>query len=180
MVFTPTGEIVDLQNFDSQHEGKALGLMKIGRTTGLTGDGEFDTTNFFVNRYGFKKDTCAGDLSHVPCILYCNVCKPPTDDNQVDLSGMIKSCCAICNETIESNITALWAYNCMAIRRPKKPFCEKGDSGSLVFDSQGRAWGMIFGIFTADGINVDFGLAAPFSVTLQALERISGKKLTLW
>ena len=182
--FTPTGDIVDLKNFDSQH-GKALGLMKIGRTTGLTCGGELETTKFFVKLNGNKKVTCAGNLSRVPYILYCTGCEPVTDENLVELSCMKKPFCAKCNKQIESNITALWASNCMAIRKPMESFCKKGDSGALVFDSQGRAWGMVFGMFIAEGINFNFGLAAPFGVTLQALERrlgrrISAKKLNLW
>ena len=176
--FTPTGEIVDLKNFHSQHED--LGLMKIGRTTGLTGGGELETTNFFVHRYGYKKNTCAGNLSHVPCILYCSGCEPVTDENLVELSCMMKPFCAKCNKQIESNITALWASNCMAIRKPMESFCKKGDSGALVFDSQGRAWGMVFGMFIAEGININFGLAAPLGVILQALEKRLERRLNLW
>ena len=175
--FAPNGDIVDLQEFNSQHD---LGFMKIGRTTGLTGAGELETTNFFLNRYGYKKNTCAGDLSHVPCRLYCSSCVPPTNENIVDASCIINPQCAKCKIEIESKMTALWAYNCMAIRKPKKPFCDEGDSGALVFDRQGRAWGMVFGMFQAEGINIDICLAAPLGVTLQALETISGKKLTLW
>ncbi len=176
-VFAPTGEIVDLQEFDHQDD---LGFMKIGRTTGLTDGGEFETTDFFVNCNGYKNNTCAGNLSSIPYILYCNSCEPLTNENQVHLRCIRRPRCGKCKNKIESEITALWAYNCMAIRKPKKPFCEEGDSGALVFDRQGRAWGMLFGVFSAEGINVDFGLAAPLGVTLQALERISGKKLELW
>ena len=175
--FAPTGCIVDLQEFDCHHE---LRLMKIGRTTGLTVDGEFETTNFFLNSTGYKKSTCAGNLNTIPYILYCNSCKPLTNENQVQMSCVRRPCCAKCKKEIKNKVTAFWAYNCMAIRKPKKPFCEKGDSGALVFDSQGRVWGMIFGVFSAEGINFDFGLATPFSVVLQALGKISGKKLSLW
>jgi hypothetical protein len=175
--FVPTGHIVDLQEFDSHHDVKFL---KIGRTTGLTVGGEFESTDFFVNLKGYRKNVCAGDLTNIPYILYCNSCEPLNENNQVDLS-CIESCCTKCKAKIGSNVcTAFWAKNCMAIRRPKKPFCEEGDSGALVFDSKGRVWGMIFGVFSAEGINLDFGLATPLSVVLKALGRISGKTLTLW
>ena len=175
--FAPTGYIVDLHEFDCHHDST---LMKIGRTTGLTVDGKFETTNFFLNSTGYKKNICAGNLNTIPYILYCNSCEPVTDENQVQMSCIKRPCCAKCNKVIENKVTAFWAYNCMTIRKPKKPFCEKGDSGALVFDSQGRVWGMIFGVFSAEGINFDFGLATPFSVVLQALGRVSRKKLSLW
>lgn len=177
--FAPTGCIVDLQEFDCE-DIDDLGFMKIGRTTGLTGGGKFETTQFFLNRYGYKGNTCAGNLSHAPYILYCNSCKPVTNENEVDLSCIRKPQCAICNNEIESISTAFWAYNCMAIRTPQHSFCKKGDSGALVFDKQGRAWGMIFGVFNAEGINVDLVLAAPLGAIFRALEKILGKKLNLW
>ena len=175
--FSPTGKIVDLREFDLHHDSR---LIKIGRTTGLTVDGEFETTKFFLNFNGYQRNTCAGNLSRIPYIFYCNSCEPLTKDNQVDLTCIRRPCCAKCKKQIENNITVRWAYNCMAIRKPKKPFCEEGDSGALVFDRQGRVWGMVFGVFSAEGINFDFGLATPFGVTLQALGKISGKNLTLW
>ena len=176
--FVPTGHIVDLQEFDCHHD---LKFMKYGRTTGLTVDGEFETTDFFLNRKGYKKDVCAGDLCHIPYILYCSSCKPVTNENQVDLSVITNPSCAKCNEGIKSDTTAaFWARNCMAIRKSRKPFCEEGDSGALVFDNKGHVWGMIFGVFEATGTNFVYGLATPLSVILQALGRISEKTLTLW
>jgi hypothetical protein len=172
---------VKLEKEDKINYYRDLKLMKIGRTTGLTVDGEFESTHFFLNRNGYKKNTCAGNLCHIPRILYCNNCEPVNKKNQVDLSCIERPFCTECKTEIKSNAcTGFWAYNCMAIRRPKKPFCEEGDSGALVFDSQGRVWGMIFGVFSAEGINFDFGLATPISVVLKALGRISGKTLTLW
>ena len=207
--FEPTGHIVELQKFNSpndtvelvkyaeldagsnkkadkvklekEDETCDLKLMKIGRTTGLTVDGEFESTHFFLNRHGYKKNTCAGNLCHIPRILYCNNCEPVNEKNQVDLSCIKRPFCTKCKTEIKSNVCkGFWAKNCMAIRRPKKPFCEEGDSGALVFDGQGRVWGMIFGVFSAEGINFDFGLATPLDVVLKALGRISGKTLTLW
>ena len=176
--FIPTGHIVDLQEFYSQRDSR---FMKYGRTTGLTVDGQFETTEFFLNRKGYKKNVCAGDLCHIPYLYYCSSCEPVTNENQVDMSRIRNPRCEKCKENIKSDVTAaFWAYNCMAIRRNKKPFCEEGDSGALVFDDQGRVWGMVFGVFSAEGINFDFGLATPLSVILQALGRISGKTLTLW
>ena len=179
--FVPTGQIVDLKEF---RKTDANGLMKIGRSTGLTEDGQLEDTNIFVNRFAYGKDVCAGNLCHVPYKFYCKSCEVVTNENQVDLSCMGKTFCAKCDKTIEcgtKDSSASWAFNCMVIKGRKKPFCEKGDSGALVFDKRGRAWGMVFGVFNADGINIDYGLASPLSVTLQVLERISKKKqLTLW
>ena len=176
--FVPTGQIVDLEEFDCHRE---LKFMKYGRTTGLTFDGEFETTDFFLSREGYKNNVCAGDLCHVPYILYCSSCEQVTSENQVDLSCITNPSCARCNEEIKSDITsAFWAKNCMAIRRRKELFCKTGDSGALVFDNEGRVWGMVFGVFNAEGTNFDYGLATPLSVILQALGRISGKTFTLW
>ena len=37
-----------------------------------------------------------------------------------------------------------------------KPFCDEGDSGSLFFDNDGRAWGVYFGVYIdlSNGKNV--------------------------
>ena len=178
--FAPTGRIVDLKRINDSQDN-VLKFMKYGRTTGLTVDGEFETANFFLNRKGYKKDVCAGDLCHIPYILYCSSCEPVTNGNQVDLSVITNPICAKCNEEIKSDITsAFWARNCMAIRKRKEPFCKTGDSGALVFDNEGHVWGMIFGVFEATGSNFDYGLATPLCVVLQALRNISGRNLSLW
>ena len=181
--FAPTGRIVDVQKMNDSHDN-GVKFMKYGRTTGLTVDGEFETANFFLNRKGYQKDVCAGDLCHIPYLLYCSSCEPVTNENQVDLSHFARSKlskCARCNEEIKSDITsAFWARNCLAIRKRKEPFCKTGDSGALVFDDEGHVWGMILGVFEATGTNFDYGLATPLSVILQALRDISGKNLSLW
>lgn len=179
--FAPTGEIVDLREFeDEQHD---LQFMKIGRTTGLTDGGQVEISYFHVNVTGYEASTCAGTLLNVPYMLYCGNCRSQNNENKVDLSYFRGTqLCAKCRGEIRNkeNTSALWACNCLAIRKRKKPFCEKGDSGALVFDEKGRAWGMVFGVFEAESIDCVFGLASPLCVTLQALEERLGEKLTLW
>ena len=182
--FAPTGEIVDLRKFDDEQDGSQF--MKIGQKTGLTDGGKVETLNFHVNVSGYEASTCAGTLRTFPYLLYCENCKPQNNENKVDLSCFPGTQhCAECKREIRNkvNTSALWACNCLAIRKQKKPFCEKGDSGALVFDQKGRAWGMVFGVFEvfeAKSINCVLGLASPLGVTLQALKKRLGEKLTLW
>ena len=86
--FVPTGHIVDLKEF---RKTDANGLMKIGRSTGLTEDGQLEDTNMFVNRFAYSKDVCAGNLCNVPYKFYCKSCEVVTNENQVDLSCMGKT-----------------------------------------------------------------------------------------
>ncbi|XP_028414796.1 uncharacterized protein LOC114537883 [Dendronephthya gigantea] len=186
--FNPTGEIVDVENFGDEDLNE-LRFVKSGRTTGYTDNGQLETLNFFANRLtfdSFQQWPCSANLSDVPFKFYCSTCTPVPNLNIVDLSCLReRQFCFNCRNEIENEVHTFWAYNCLAIRSRRKPFSEKGDSGALVFDNQGRAWGMIFGFFAAEGINVDLGLASPLSVTLKALENKlekgeGGKKLKLW
>ena len=178
--FIPTGKIVDVEKFDDE-ESEKLRFIKCGRTTGHTDGGQLETSNFYANLFGHEQKTCAGDLSDVPFKFFCSSCTQATNVNMVDFSCLEeKQFCFHCGGEIENEANTLWAYNCLAIRKRQKSFCEEGDSGALVFDDQGRAWGIIFGVFAAEGINFDFGLASPLSATLQALENRLGKKLKLW
>ena len=177
--FTPTGEIVDVTNFSDQ-DLKDLRFIKTGRTTGYTDGGQLEASNFFANLFGHQRETCAGDLSHVPFKFFCSSCTQVTNANMVDISCLKeKQPCSLCGDKIENKANILWAYNCLAIRKCQESFCEEGDSGALVFDDQGRAWGIIFGVFTVEFMNANFGLVSPLSVTLQALETRLGQKLKL-
>ena len=68
-----------------------------------------------------------------------------------------------------------WALNCFSLRRRRGSFSTFGDSGSLVFDKNGRAWGLVFGKLG------DFSLISPLCVIVDALKRKAGlEELKLW
>ena len=71
----------------------------------------------------------------------------------------------------EQNSIIAFKYN--------ESFCKKGDSGSLFFGDDGRAWGVFFGIYNAG--HTMYCLAAPLSKCLETLKTKTGKKnLHLW
>ena len=87
--------------------------------------------------------------------------------------------CATCNKKLEKReIHSFWKYNCFVLRQHPKPFSEHGDSGSLIFDNHGRAWGLLHGMFDCN--NILLTLASPLDVSLKALEERYGKTLKLW
>ena len=183
---TPSGTIVDLEKFSQELEKTPEPrFWKIGRTTGLTTNG-IPESNLFQNDHAYKRKICAGDLSVVPTSVFCCDCEKMTDENQVDVSCIEwPVSCAICSKEIGKDLglsctSASWKYNCLAVKTPEEKFCEKGDSGALVFDNLGRAWGILFGQFSIPGKNVRIGLAEPLSVALHSLGRLSGKKFKLW
>ena len=51
--------------------------------------------------------------------------------------------CKGCGKEIAAEKESLvsWAFNCINLQKVGEPFSEKGDSGSLSFDSKSRAWG---------------------------------------
>ena len=175
----PNGETVDLETFfkeihpNSEPE-KKLSFLKIGRGTGLTYEGRIDTLDNCVER------VFVNGLSHVP-FRYCEKCKP-SDISETELvsheyDGPQR--CVKCNVKLEKcEVSAFWKHNCLVIQKRGKPFCEEGDSGSIIFDNRGRALGLMHGVFHCNDIN--FCLASPLSVALEALGKKCGKKLKLW
>ena len=186
----PTGEIVDPDTFieeiraqDPDTESKEeLTFLKIGRTTGLTDDGRIDTSfqKLFVNRVSFpKQHPCAPAMAHTP-FQYCTSCKPSKirKEKLVKHESDEQQLCSTCNKKLKNKVFSFWEHNCLVIRKRGKPFAETGDSGSLIFDNHGRAWGLLHGIFTRN--DVFFSLVSPLSVALKGLEKKCGKKLKLW
>ena len=178
--FSPTGRILDLSELSDVPVNR---LMKIGRTTRLTGDGRLSKTKMLIKYIPSSQGMCAGNLRNVPFEIYCNSCREVTDENQVDMNCILEIRCHSCNRKIEKQTldsSVEWAQNCMVIERPEESFCKAGDSGALVFDNKGRALGMVFALFNFNDASVPYSLASPLSATLQVLEKISGKKLKLW
>ena len=77
--------------------------------------------------------------------------------------------------------TWTWAYNCYHVRKRAGLFSAAGDSGSLVFDQDGRAWGLVMGGFMDSEKEFAYSAISPLFAVVEALEKISGKKeLRLW
>jgi hypothetical protein len=188
--FQPNGEVVDMADFVSDvTEGRKL--MKIGKKTNFTNNGSVHTAfkTLFVKQYSAtpKDDPRVSEFTHVQ-YAFC-------DDCIQSFSGDTEICyekyeCGSCGKRLDRTqegkagakdpVWCFWAYNCLVIRKPTQPFSNTGDSGALVFGSDGRAWGLVFGTFTHPAIDCALCIASPLSIALKALEMKSGKKFQLW
>ncbi len=84
-------------------------------------------------------------------------------------------------DDVKDGVWSYWAHNCFVIRKNKEPFIKSGDSGAILFDNKGLAWGLVFGTFTHPLKNTDYCLASPLCVALKALEQeFDIKGLKLW
>ena len=179
----PTGEIVDLNTFvkeireDPDKETKEkLTFLKIGRTTGTTNDGQIDTRfpKLYVKHAPSVK-LLTSKMAHI-AKKYCINCIPP-DVSKAELVKCDKKECSRCR--LKSEVYLSWMHNCFTIRQLEQSFSLKGDSGSLIFDNRGRAWGLIHaGWFVSN--DYPFTLASPLTVVLNELEKKCGKKLKFW
>ena len=78
------------------------------------------------------------------------------------------------------HIRSFWARNCFLVGKRRERFSDEGDSGALVFDNEGRAWGLAIGSFDNLTENLS-SIISPLCVALDALKRKSGKEeLKLW
>ena len=183
-------KIVDLEGFINKlrtGDTDELRFKKYGRTTGFTDGGCIDdvVTDLYVTIFDDQNaaprdDPIASVLSDVP-YPFCRNCK--FSDTNERILNYDKKKCTSCDKTLEESdqFGQFWARNCFVIRKRKNAFCDQGDSGALVFDEDGKAWGLLHGVFDDDTRNFFFGLASPLSFTLKALEQKSGKKgLKLW
>ena len=65
----------------------------------------------------------------------------------------------------------LWCNNCLLIRGTRgNPFLDDGDSGSVVFDTEGAAVGLLFGSLRGVGNIRLYGVASPMEAVLKKLE----------
>ena len=169
----PTGEIVSWTKFREERRNEEPRFIKCGRTTGITVNGQIETQNFYL-RVGEPKT-----FQDYPLKAYCETCSPPPNES-VERTSHKKQNCSKCSNEIEKGNTysSIWARNCLTLRQPNEAFAKEGDSGAIVFDSQGRAWSVLFGIF--DTQDDWISLTAPLDVTIQALEKKLGEKLHLW
>ena len=78
----------------------------------------------------------------------------------------------------------LSSSNCIIVSASSdedKPFFEEGDSGSLFFDNDGRAWGLYFGVYNDLFEGKKYHLASLLRKCLQTLENETEKNnLRLW
>ena len=173
------GEIVPLAELEKESD-KDLSFWKSGRTTSHTEGGKLSLhSHFFINLKGFKQKICYGEFTNVQFKTYCQTCASQIECDLVETTLLKKLKCEKCKEDIEEESPGkeLWAYNCFLVFRKQGPFAEKGDSGAVIFDEEGRAWGIIVGVFDN---YYSYTVAIPLDVALQALGEQLGKKLKLW
>ena len=182
----PTGDIVELDTLVEQilpnpdKKRDNLSFLKIGRKTGLTDNGRIDTwfQTLFINYLSYPSEKLLTRAMAHATFQYCIKCKP-SDISEAELVENAEDCAKCKRELEESEVYLSWMHNCFAIRQLEKPFSLKGDSGSLIFDNHGRAWGLLYaGWFVSNDLAIS--LASPLTVALYALEKECGKKLKLW
>ena len=190
----PNGKIVSWESFVDQlrKTGSELSFNKTGQATGFTNDGRVDQAveQLYVKIRDTENTSPVDDpievsaFCHIP-YKFCKDCKPSGDtQEQIRRNKKMEPVeCAKCHKRLnnEEQVDPFWARNCFVIRKHKNAFCDYGDSGALVFDEGGNAWGLVHGVFDDRSRNFFFGLASPLCLTLKALEQKSGKKkLKLW
>ena len=181
--FTPDGKTGDMEALRDQEK---LHFMKIGQSSGLTWNGEFDLSmeEMYVSCIG-------APFNNIPLVL-CENCIEMFSSEQ-DKSKEENSEdeeCRKCGKPLnrkndedgaKDSVWSLWAHNVFVIRKNETPFCKAGDSGALVFGNDDRAWGLLFGRFRHRLKNTVYCLSSPLCVALKALEDKSGiKGLELW
>ena len=189
----PNGKIVCWESFVDQlrRTDSEISFNKTGRTTGFSNDGRVDQAvkQLFVKIRDTDNavpvdDPIVSAFCHIP-YKFCKDCKPSGDSlEQIHHNENMEpmKCAKCCKElNDEEPVELFWARNCFVIRKHKNAFCDHGDSGALVFDQVGNAWGLVHGVFDDQTRNIFFCLASPLCLTLKALEQKSGKKeLKLW
>ena len=191
---TLNGDVISLESFRKELQKKytELRFMKIGRTTGLTTEGIIDRSvkELYLKIINDKKyvnmkqqdNPYIRACSHIPFIFHENCKQPGGCQLQINVNRYhdLGKCMECYKELRDGDTTGqFWARNCFAVRKRGNYFCDLGDSGALVFGNDGKAWGLLFGNFLHLSRDYCFALISPLSVTLEALERRTGKKLKL-
>ena len=168
------GEIVPLSEIETKADNATF--WKTGRTTSHTEGGRFRCEHFYAKLKGFNEYPCFGEFTNVKFQTYCKTCAPKTC-SLFDTFLLEEVKCYKCKEAIpkKSKHSQLWAYNCFLVSR-KEPFSKEGDSGAVIFDQNGRAWGIIVGLFD---VHRTFTVAISLDIALEALKLKSGKELKL-
>ena len=155
----PNGEIVSWKSFVDQlrRTDSELSFNKTGRATGFTNDGRVDQAvgQLYVTILDTENtvpvdDPIASAFCHIP-YKFCKDCKFPGDSlEQIRHKKMVEPMeCAKCHKKLnnEDQVDLFWTRNCFVIRNYRRAFCKSGDSGALVFDEGGNAWGLVHGVF---------------------------------
>ena len=186
-VSKPYGDFVELKDLDELSTNYSkLKFHKSGRTTGFSKDAFINPSDkeLFVKMYNFNTptDPPITPLCHVPYCL-CRDCELAVGDQEEQIvfnEEETKYKCANCQQEIDQ-VSPFWARNCLVFRNHcENAFCSHGDSGSLVFDGDNKAWGLLHGVYIDMDRNYLFCLASPLCVTLKALEDQFGTNLKLW
>ena len=178
----PNDEIVDFNSFQEQLRMKELRFMKIGKKSGFTNEGCLTFIDAPLHLLNIRVSEDINGLCHIRR-SFCEDCiqllvNPNHSHNPGENEHNAKVC-TTCEKKLD-NVHFFWARNCFPVQKRGGPFVEKGDSGALLFDKDGRAWGLAYGTF--DDLRADvFTLMTPLCVALDALKQKSGKKeLKLW
>ena len=171
------GTIVPFPQIEIEAENAKF--WKDGRTTSHTEGGRLRCEHFYANLEGYNKNTCFGEFTNIKFKTYCEACAPEIECDLFETSLLEGLECAKCKENIpnESKKSELWAYNCFLVVRKRKPFSKEGDSGAVIFDEEGRAWGIIVGSFNR--LHIRYTVAIPIDVAFEALGQKLGKELKL-
>ena len=180
----PTGEIIDFTNFKRciHLEDSEMRFMKIGRSTGFTKEGCVDSPQQGM----FLKCSRSKDVLGLLNVgfPFCKDCKEfvsSESEFNPDKEQCKSNLCKKCGNDLEKLDQSFWAHNCFPVRKLGGCFSVEGDSGALVFDQNGLAWGLLFGVFRDLSKDFTFSLISPLWVVLQALKEKSGKEeLKLW
>ena len=64
-----------------------------------------------------------------------------------------------------------WFKNVLLVKCHRDKFADSGDSGSVIFDGEGDAVGLLFGCLFSNEMSTLYGLASPMEVVLKTLEQ---------
>ena len=174
------GKIIDLCTFKEDNE--EIAFWKSGRSTRHTEGGRLCYRNCFLQKEGHGSlSSCFGKLEHCNFMVYCELCAKKEKSDLVDVS-LLKDedrKCTKCKKTIptEKKALRLWARNCFIILNRKDPFSDSGDSGAVIFDDEGNAWGIIIGTFRSG--HFIHTVAIPLDIAIKALNDKSKKKFSI-
>ena len=175
------GTIINWQEV-TDDEKERVTFWKSGRETEHTDGGKLYRSEFFVKHEGFNEVECFGEFTHCKFKLYCKSCAKKTEKKSslTDQSLLGKHpICSECNENLTlDRRKPHWARNCFTVLRNELPFSLDGDSGSVIFDEDGRAWGMIIGLFNSG--HYFYTIAIPLDNAIKVLNEQLEKQFTLW
>ena len=178
------GTIINWQEV-TDDEKERVTFWKSGRETEHTDGGKLYRSEFFVKNKGFDEIKCFGEFTHCKFKPYCNSCAKKTekksaltDKSLLDNLGENPTC-SECKENLALETRKPpWARNCFTVLRKERPFSLDNDSGSVIFDEDGRAWGMIVGQFESGFFH--FTVAIPLDNAIKVLNEQLGKQFSLW